>query len=1208
MVKKISAQNQDIRRTIQKEKKRFIAIMIITVLGVMMFSGLKAGCVDLRKSADRFFDEQNLHDLYIQSTLGLTDDDVAALQSIQDIESVEGIYSEEVQMNKDDQTVRITLETLTTTDIDLPYITEGRMPHEDNEVLATDKFLYDTGLKVGDTFTIEEDLEEDEEPTFAITEYVITGSATDVRDINNPFGSVSFRNTPGTDVVFITRDAVNSDIYTGVSLTISGTSELFCFSDEYDEIVSELETIIDEEVKTQREEARTKEVYDQAEEAIADAEAEVNDQLNDALHQLEDAQKQLEDALQQLSSGQSELDANKASALQQLDDAQKTIDANRKQLQDAKVQLDEAKKQIDDGYAQLEAGQAELDANKASALAQIEEGRSLLNTKLSEAQSGISTINSAATQLKEALEQMMIAWPEKEWNAYVSVYESAYEAALREDLTQEPAIDSSAFAAERSALENKVSTIQTEIDLLKKVLKIVSYGDTSILSSLFSNIDNGEEIAAMLEDSDATQAQLDQLSDAVGNIPLMAEGYAQASAGITVMNEQLALLNEQEAEANAQLDAAQKTIDENRKKLDDGLSEYENGYAQYVSGLAQLEAGQKELDEQRSSALAQLEEAQQEINDGLKEVEDGQTELNDGWSEYEEGKAEAEERFADAREKLKELDTASWYVQTRMSLSGYSNVASDADSIEAIGDVFPAVFLIVAILMSLTTITRMVEEERGLIGTYKSLGYTDAEILKKYLVYAGFACAGGSVIGTVMAFVVLPMFLFWVFGVMYVIPEFYVSFIWSYGLLGPVIFLGAILLAVWLACRSALKQTPAILMRPKSPKEGSRVLLEYITPLWKRMSFLNKVTARNLFRYKKRMFMTIFGIAGCMALLLFGFSIRDSVTDLMPRQYEQTFSYDFLAAGQSGQYDTLYEKVHGDQRVSEETGIMITQVNLLYGEEQTLQLMVIPDDTDIRTYLNLVSIHTEENVELKTGSVYVTRNAADVLGFEKGDTVQVRLLDLQSADLVVTDIVENYLSNYIYMSQSTYEMYYEDFALNALMIRASEKCTDHSALAKELKNMKGITSVLCIQELKDQFSEAFQLINYVVYIVIVMSALLAFVVLFTLATTNVSEREREIATIKVLGFFDPEVHAYINKETIILTLIGLVSGIPLGYLFAQTLTWVLTLPSIYLAVSLHPASYAVSAGLVAVFALLVQIFTNHTLDVVDPVTALKSVE
>ncbi len=1204
----VKAQDQDIRRTIQKEKKRFIAIMIITVLGVMMFSGLKAGCVDLRRSADRFFDRYHLHDLMIQSTLGLTDDDVTALQAINDIEKVEGIYNEEVQVKLPGFTMRAALETLSTSDIDLPYVTEGRMPHEDHEVLATEKFLYDTGLSVGDTFTIEEDLEEDEEPTFALTEYTITGSAIDVRDINNPFGSISFRSTAGTDIVFVTKDAVNSDVYTAVELTIKGNDSIFCFSNEYDDIVRQLETIVDEEVREQREKARTEEVLQMAEEKIAEAEAEVNQELMDAKQKLDDSAKQIEDALQQLKDGQKELNDNRASALKQMDDAQKVINDNQKQLDDAKKQLDEAAVTIAEGKKQLEEGQKELDEQKASVRKQIAEGRQELNSRMAEAQDGLNTVNDAIAQLKNGMGQLMLEWPESEWNAYVNAYQNAYTDALRNDLTQEPVLDSSAAATERAALVSACDSLQNRVALLKRVINLVANGNMDMIKRILGNIEGIEEIIAMLEDIDATNEQLDQLSEGIGSIPLMAEGYAQANGALTVMKEQLALLNEQEQTAEAAFADAQKTIDDNRRELEQGEKDYQDGLKQYQDGLAKLMDGQKELDRQRADALKQMDDAQEEINDGMSEVLDGQSKLEDGRREYEEGKAEARERFADAREKLKELDTASWYVQNRKSLSGYSNLISDAGSIEAIGTVFPIVFLIVAILMSLTTITRMVEEERGLIGTYKSLGYTDAEILKKYFVYSGLACASGALIGTFLAFVGLPLFLFWVFGIMYRLPQYYISFVWSYGLIGPVIFLGGILLAAWLACRSALKQTPAILMRPKSPKEGSRVILEYITPLWKRMSFLNKVTARNLFRYKKRMIMTITGIAGCMALLLFGFAIKDSVTDLAPRQYEETFDYDLMAAGLPGIYDDLYEKASSDARTKDQLGIMLSQVTLTWQEEeQTVQLMVFPDDADYPAYLGLETLNNE-TAEIEKGSVLITRNAADILRFGEGDAVKIQLPDLQRAEIPVAHLVKNYLGNYIYMNQSTYEMFFEDFALNGLLLHINENCPDHSVFAADLKNMKGVTTALSTQELTDQFEGAFTLINFVVYVVITMSALLAFVVLFTLSTTNVSEREREIATIKVLGFFDPEVHAYIDKETMILTFIGLLAGIPLGYAFAQTLTAILNLPSIHLAVSLHTISYFMAAGLVIIFALAVQFFTDRSLNAVDPVSALKSVE
>lgn len=355
--------------------------------------------------------------------------------------------------------------------------------------------------------------------------------------------------------------------------------------------------------------------------------------------------------------------------------------------------------------------------------------------------------------------------------------------------------------------------------------------------------------------------------------------------------------------------------------------------------------------------------------------------------------------------------------------------------------------------------------------------------------------------------------------------------------------------------------------------------------------------------------MTIFGIAGCMALLLFGFAIKDSVTDLMPRQYEETFVYDLMVVFSADDNEEILSELEADSDIDACLNVEITSADLKNadGEKADVQLIVIPDGSELSDYIHTKDLEGNDLI-LRDGDVYITRNAGSVLGFKKGEQVTMQLVDLQEAEIPVTELVENYLGNYVYMTSATFEQYYDEYEANGVLLHFSEQCSDQVSWAKEFGERDGVLSCVSTQELRDQFSTAFVLINMIMYVVIIMSAALAFVVLFTLSTTNISERERELATIKVLGFFNKEVHLYVNKETLILTMIGIILGVPLGNIFAQTLTVILNLPSIYLAVSLHPVSYVIAAVLSFGFALIVNLITNRSLDAINPVEALKSIE
>ena len=549
-----------------------------------------------------------------------------------------------------------------------------------------------------------------------------------------------------------------------------------------------------------------------------------------------------------------------------------------------------------------------------------------------------------------------------------------------------------------------------------------------------------------------------------------------------------------------------------------------------------------------------------------------------------------------------------WYITTRTSLSGYNNIKTDADCIEAIGQAFPILFMTIAILISLTTMSRMIEEDRGLIGTYKALGFSDDEIRRKYVIYALSACIIGGILGDLLAYFVLPWIMFIVFGVMYQLPAYSYTFDVLYGIGGIVLFIAGIVGAAYVSCNSVLKSMPAMLMRAKAPSSGSRVLLERITPIWSRLSFLNKVTARNLFRYKKRLFMTLFGIAGCTSLLLAGYTIKDTVVELLPLQYEETFRYDVMVVADDNDKLLGYLDERGDVRSYINT--MVTNVKIIAenGNEETVQLVVIPEGDNISRYIRLYDAEGERQ-KLTDEDVFVTTNLSMVVGFEEEDFVIIQNMNLVQADVEVTKVVMNYLGNSVYMTEAMYEeSFAEPFEPNAAYVLLNTKEEKHAEFVEALEGEDGILTIMGTQDMVANFDSAFYIINMVVYIVIILAGALAFVVLFTLATTNISERERELATIKVLGFYDAEVHSYVNKETLILTCLGIIMGMPLGKIMGEWLMGVLEMPSIYFYPSLYPESYAYASIIAVVFALLVNLMTNKSLNKIDPVEALKSIE
>lgn len=1098
-----AAFRKDILRTIRGNLKRFVAIVVITILGTAMFSGLKAGCDDLRTAADDFYDSQQLFDMRVLSTLGITQDDVDTLAGIEGVAHAEGGYAETAHVKVAGERASVDVKALSDSGINEPYLVEGELPDSAGEVAVTRGYLKDSSASIGDTLAIE-DAEDEANEVFERRDYTIVGAVIDPMEVNNAEGSMSFRAASSSDYAFfVTQGDVVADAFTVAYVRLSGADEVLCYSSQYDDIVSRATERISA-ISDARAQARTDEVVGDALAQVEDGEREAQEGFAEAEQAFADGQREIDDGRAELASGQADLDAGR----RDLVDGQAELDANRQQLVDGQAQLDAGRAELEANRAQVEEGIAQLDANRA----QIEALREQIPTWQSQLEAGVQM----------ALDQ-------------VNAQFDAQRAQLIEQMEGMP---QEAIAAALSALEQQRQSV-------------LENTEASIRES-----EQAQQIAAAqsaVEDFDANDARL-------------------ASA---------------------------------LSQLESGLAEIDARQAQINDGWAQLNAGQAQID----SGWAEIESGQAELNEGAAELEDGQRELDEQRADYEREKADALAELADARAEVESIEPATWYIQDRSSLSGYSSIESDADSIEALGTAFPIIFLIVAILVSLTAITRLVEEQRGLIGTYKSLGFAKHQVYAKYLIYALSACIIGGIIGNVFGFVLLPLFLFTVFDVMYVLPGYPIVYNVASGVLGILLFVVAIGGSAFLSCRSEIHQTPADLLRPKVPKFGSRIFLERIRFVWKRLSFLNKVTARNLFRYKKRFFMTVAGIMGCTALIVCAFVIKDSVALMAPEQYESIDRYDIMAVVDADDLEQVAEDLSADGKVASLTRALVDSGEVGNGESTVdAQIIVVPDGGALEGYIAMADA-SGSLLELPDEGMLVTNNASQVLGLEQGGSAVLQDSSLEQRDALVAGVSQSYLGNYAYLSEEAYEDLFGAGAYepNAVLVQLADG-VDGPAFADELSQDSMYLSVVSTRELEDSFASSFQLINTVVAVILVMAAALAFVVLFTLSTTNISERERELATIKVLGFRRREVHHYVNKETLILTGIGIVFGLIAGPPLGGVLLGSLNMPGIAFPTHIEWYSMIICAVLPFAFALIVDAITNRTLDRIDMIGALKSVE
>ena len=874
-----------------------------------------------------------------------------------------------------------------------------------------------------------------------------------------------------------------------------------------------------------------------------------------------------DDAEGQIAEQEGEVGRKLDAAREELSRAQGTVDEGSRKLADAERALAQGSTEVSDGLAQLAAGLGCSVDGIPGALAARQ-------SELDAAQGQLAQVRTqlvGAGSMLSGLPYVGGVWPQDAWARLVS-------------------------APDVSAAQAAAAEVSAAID--------------PFVASSVQSLDGMIELVR----SDEFHAAMDQAHQALDQLPQdikdrIEAQIAQAPQG--VQDAIRAALARTPEDMATQLTSMKSQI-RRLSELPAGMVELVRGEQAARDGAARLAEAQAAY-AQIGAAQDKLASGRAEADKGRAELEAGKKKLAEGRAEYDRNAGEAAERFADARRELDNIDDAVWYIQDRTALPSYTTIESDASSIESIATVFPLIFFTVAVLISLTTVTRMVEEDRGLIGVYKALGYSRGRILSKYLIYSFAACLAGGLAGDALGFIALPNAIFSIFVTMYELPPFEIGFNPVTAALGIVLFAVGIVGATFVACRHVLKETPASLMRPRAPRAGKRILMERITPLWRRMSFLNKVSARNLFRYKKRFLMTVFGIAGCTALMICGLGIRDTVISLKARQYgdEGVVAYDLLAVTADQDFAKGEGKLRATGKVASMLEARVDNVTAEFGgRKEPVQIVVVPRGADLGEYVKTDALDGSHLELPESGDgVLITKNMEQVLGFKTGDTVSLQDSSMRSAKVRIEGVSVSYLGNFVFMNEDVYRRVFgEQVVPNAFFANLSCGHAAQVKLADRLAGDDTFVSVNGSAKIADAFGDSFKVVDVVVYVVTIMAAALAFAVVFTLSNTNISERERELATIKVLGFRRREVHRYINKETIVLTLVGIVAGWPLGYAITRFLTYVLRMPSLFFDTIVEPHTYVFASIMSLVFTLVINHMTNKTLDRIDMVGALKSAE
>ncbi|EKZ1144822.1 FtsX-like permease family protein [Listeria monocytogenes] len=872
-----------------------------------------------------------------------------------------------------------------------------------------------------------------------------------------------------------------------------------------------------------------------------------------------------------------------------LDDATAEINKGKAELQENEAKLANAKAQLEEGFSEYNAAKASYDAKIKQGEAEIANGEAELRSAKKQLDTAKTQIDQGETALSQAemeFEEGRAAWEDANnllntANGYLRSAKSTLENALKQtDLTD--------FELDRNSLTNSFQMLASELDLSSA--ERTEYENA--MNQLLDDYENGNISDAEIRE--ALNAALAQ----VGN----AENEYQS--------------------ARATLDAEKQKIEQGEQTLAAKKQELQQAKTAYQEGLAKYQAGLEKISQAKQQLADGKETGSSELQSALAKLNAGQAEYEKNLALFEKEKAKAEGKLASAekevkigQEKLDALKLPKYYVLDRNDNPGYSEYKENADRLTSLSTAFPIFFFLIAALVCLTTMTRMVEEQRTQIGTLKAFGYSNGSIILKYLVYGSTASIIGSVLGILIGFQFFPNIIFNAYKSMYEMPPVDIGFYWSYSLLSLFVALFCTTFTAYVACRAELRANAATLMRPKAPKIGKRIFLERISFIWKRMNFTSKVTARNLFRYKQRMLMTVLGVAGCTALILTGFGLRNSISDIAKMQYGQIMKYDAAVYEDMSAPPTAketFDELMDDSNIKSKLAMSQTNIDTVKsGQSAQATSIIVPKNVnELPDYIVLRDRASHTTEKLTDDGAIITEKSAKLFDVKPGDTITVKNAENDKFQIKVSAITENYAMHYIYMTKAYYQQVFKEkpvYNLDLLMLKdTSEKV--ESDFAEKLTDSKAILNITFSNNVSSLLNETLDSLNIVIVVLITSAALLAFVVLYNLTNINVSERIRELSTIKVLGFYPKEVTMYVYRENIILTLMGIVAGFVLGFFLHRFTITTAEVDQMMFSPAISWTSYLFSGILTLVFATVVMVVMHIKLKRIDMIEALKSVE
>ena len=1158
MVMKKNAMRKNLRQSIKKSLGRYIAIAAIIALGAGLFLGLLMTKADMIATGQYFMDRQKMFDLRLMNSYGWTEEYVQEIAALEGIAETEGVrYIDLIARLKGEETDSVFRFLEIPQTLNQVALRGGRMPEKPNECLA-DGFHYGKAL-LGKEIVLSETNEEDAldsvtQRTFTVVGYVATPLYMDMNRGTTSVGSGSL-----ASFFYVPKEALDMEYYTEINITIPG--EYAIYSEEYQDALDAASDALEPELQ-----------------ALADRRLE--EVRQEALEAYQDGIKEYSEGLVEFAEGKAEADRELADALRQLEDGEQQIIDNEQLLHDAEDQLAQAELMLMEGEKQLRQGRQQLAAGKAAAYQQVTASSTALLAEM-------QTLTNSLEDIK---------------NEITGVGPKVIE-----------------VTTQMIPLESSVALAQTAISQTQGMIGVLDFSIAAAQQALNLAIQQGGEgsfaAAKLRRDIEDLQQTREKYSQTLAS---QNAAKAELDAKLNAL-----LVKKQELEnTRANLEASAAQLETSIKNITEKLvevaatkalmeNEFNAAEAQLEAGEAKIEAGYLELDIQA-----------QTIANGLLALEESRKELDEGWAEYKDGKAEAEAELADGRAKLQDAAAEladAWemidgmteneiIILDRSSNVGYNNLDSSSDIVAGVSRVIPVFFLLVASLVCITTMTRMIEEERTQIGTLKALGYSNGAIISKYMFYSGSGAVMGCGLGILAGSTIFPKIIWQAYSIMlYIQPNMILTVNWTWSLAIVVIYTGVMLFVTWYCCHRTLEEVPAELIRPKSPDAGKKILMEYL-PFWHKISFLNKVTIRNIFRYRQRLAMMLVGIGGCTALLLTGFGLRDSITNVVNYQFDNVTLYDMSVYFREEVTEEEKAEFESIVRNSAQAHMFYHQSSLeLEFDDRVKEIYMISGDNQLETFVNLyrngrdLSLPGRDELVLSIG-------VAENLGIKEGDTVLLRNSDMQTLELTVSALYENHVYNYCIIAPETIQEHWGHAPQLQMAFVQMREGEDVHELSARLSEESNVMNVAISQDMADMVGGMMDALDLVVWVIVFCAGLLAVIVLYNLTNININERIREIATIKVLGFNAGETAAYVFKENMTLTVVGSAFGLLLGRLLLAFVMTQIKIDMVWIKTLIESVSYVWSIVLTILSAIVVNFIFYFKLEKINMAEALKSVE